>query len=320
MTRARLFTLVLGPVVIVGGLYWLTMPDFKERAFAAAGIWPSRAPAPSAAATHESLEAACRALAAELAARLGAECRVIVRAPFVLGGDLTEHQLDERYREVIVPTSRGLATCYFDVKPYEPVTILMFATDASYQRHARMLDGNPRAVYSGYYQRAERRVVLNASTGGGTLAHELTHALAHFDFPDMPEWFDEGLSSVYEESVFSRDGLQIRGLSNWRLNHLLPAIRQDRLPDLEAMMASRTVRDGDQAVEYAHARYFCLYLQERQLLSHFYRKYRASAERDPAGIESLKEILQVDSLRDVDQDFRRWVVNLDRSRSRPRQR
>jgi hypothetical protein len=196
----------------------------------------------------------------------------------------------------------------------------MFATDESYQRHAKLFDGSPRSHYNGYYQRGDRRVVLNISTGGGTLAHELAHALAHFDFPDMPEWFDEGLASLFEESSFSQDGLRIRGVSNWRLNHLLPAIQQKKLPSLEVLMSSPTVRGDDQATAYAHARYFCLYLQERQLLSHFYRKYRASVEQDPAGIESLKEILQVESLSDVDGDFRRWVAGLDRSWFRPRGR
>jgi len=124
--------------------------------------------------------------------------------------------------------------------------------------------------------------VLNISTGRGTLAHELTHALAHFDFPDMPEWFDEGLASLGEESEFSDDGLRLTGISNWRLNYVLPELRQNRLRPLQSLIVSGNVRPGYEAVDYAHARYFCLYLQQRQLLGPYYRKFRARAASDPS--------------------------------------
>ena len=61
-------------------------------------------------------------------------------------------------------------------------------------------------------------------------------------------------------------------------------------------------------------RYFCLYLQERHLLGHFYRKFRASSSWDTTGSESLKDILQVGSLLDIERDFRRWLVDLDRGK------
>ena len=303
--------------MIVGSLYWLTMPRAASGVMAASRDVPSSPNERRETGPQRAIEAACRERAEAVSSRLGSGCRVIVRAPFVLGGDLSEHQLERQHEEIIVPTVRALSTCYFDVKPFAPVTILTFATDESYERYARILDGRSRAVYSGYYQRSDRRMVLNASTGGGTLAHELTHALAHFDFPEMPEWFDEGLASLFEESVFSDDGLRIRGVSNWRLSYLLPALKQNKLPSLEAMMSSATVRDNQQALDYAYARYFCLYLQERELMSPYYRKYRANLACDPTGMATLKEILQADSLGDVDRDFRRWVSGLTPGEIRP---
>jgi hypothetical protein len=311
-------TLVLGPVVIVGFLYWLTMTDSGEPAIAAARTEPQAPARPLDAAATVELERSCQERAAEFTGRLGAECRVIVRSPYVLGGDLTEHQLDGQYREIILPTSRALATCYFDAVPSEPVTVLMFSNDAAYQQYARLLDGTPRACYSGYYLRDQRRLMLNLSTGSGTLAHELTHALAHFDFPQMPEWLDEGLASLHEESVFSQDGLLIRGVSNWRLNYLPPAPDQNRLQSIETLMTSGVVRVREQAIDYAQSRYLCLYLQERQVLGPFYRKFRASSAWDPTGIESLKAIFHVDSMTEVEQDFRRWLAKLQREKNRPR--
>ena len=257
-----------------------------------------------------SLEAACRRKAIELATRLSGNCRMIVRTPYVLAGDLTEHELDRQYRETILPTVRALATSYFDRLPNQPITLLMFSSGRSYRRHAQRFDGRQRANYHGYYQKADRRVVLNISTGNGTLAHELTHALAHFDFPDMPEWFDEGLASLHEESVFSKDGLRLEGVFNWRLNYLLPAIRRNRLQSLDSLIRSRSVRQDSEALDYAHSRYFCLYLQSRQLLSHYYRKFRTNTAQDPTGRQTLCELLRCDSLDEVDRDFRNWALSL----------
>ena len=60
---------------------------------------------------------------------------------------------------------------------------------------------------------------------GRDVAHELTHALGHFDFPEMPEWFDEGLASLHEDARFSDDHLD-DGVPNWRRRYLLLACRK----------------------------------------------------------------------------------------------
>lgn len=258
----------------------------------------------------QSLEEACRQTASRLAPSLGADCRLLVRAPYVLGGDLPEAALERHLSETILPTARALSTLYFDRQPDQPIVLLLFSTESSYRQHAEKLDGRERPNYSGYYQRSDRRIVLNISTGRGTLAHELTHALAHFDFPDMPEWFDEGLASLGEESEFSDDGLRLTGISNWRLNYILPELRQNRLRPLQSLIVSGNVRPGYEAVDYAHARYFCLYLQQRQLLGPYYRKFRARVAGDPSGLETLRELLGADSLDAVDRDFRAWLIAL----------
>ena len=125
----------------------------------------------------------------------------------------------------------------------------------------------------------------------------------------MPEWFDEGLASLHEQSRFSDDGLRLKGSSNWRINDLLPVVRSNRLHSLSELMSVQTVRTEEKAVHYAHARYFCLYLQSRNLLEPFYRKFRQTAEQDPTGIRTLSEVLQVDSLERVERDFRNWLLS-----------
>jgi hypothetical protein len=322
--------LTLGPLLIVGVLYWTTLPRWVQgRLVPRATSVPSQLSnsgdyskatdsshktplqaAPATGAPPSELEAACRHRATELAHSLCEDCQIIVRAPYIVGGNLTEMQLVRHYRETIVPTARALSTMFFDTTPDRPVVILLFSDAKSYRAHAQQLDGRQQANFHGYYVKKNRRVILNLATGNGTLAHELTHMLAHFDFPAMPEWFDEGLASLFEQSEFSADELRLQGISNWRLPHITSVIREDRLPRLEAFVSARRVRPDQQAIDYAYARYFCLYLQRRRLLEPFYRKFRRTVETDPNGLQTLRNLLQVDSLAEVEQDFRNWVLDL----------
>jgi hypothetical protein len=307
----RVAILALGPLVIIASAYALTMPRHADAMADAAAV--ERAVAKNVEANRafvKDLEAACHERAAEVLQLVEPACRTVLHPPYVLVGDLSSAELERHYRETIVPTSRALATLYFDRVPDEPVTILLFASEASYRRHAEVLDGRQQPRYAGYYERSDRRIVLNVATGNGTLAHELTHALSHFDFPNMPEWFDEGLASLVEQSEFSEDGLRLTGVSNWRLNYLLPALKRNQLRPIESLIAAGTVRPGQEAVDYAHARYLCLYLQERELLGPYYRKFRASADRDRAGLWTLRQLLGVTSLEDFDREFREWVLTL----------
>lgn len=285
-------------------------PDFSAARAAATSAAPEMPQQPPANKNkpRTSLDDDCFRKGAELSGLIGNGCRVLVRTPFVLAGDVSEAELEQHYRETIVTTARALFVNYFDREPDEPITIVICASDASYQTTAQLLDGNPRVAYSGYYERGDRRLVINAATGNGTLAHELTHALAHFDFPDMPEWFDEGLASLHEQSEFSDDGLRIIGRPNWRVRFLVPAIRGGTLQSLESLMSSRHVRSDEQAVDYAQARYLCLYLQQRNLLSPFYRKFRESASHDPTGQRALCRLFGVDTISDVDRDFQKWAL------------
>jgi hypothetical protein len=211
------------------------------------------------------------------------------------------------YRDVALPTMRALSVDYFDRPPDEPVVLLMSSSEKAYREHALRLDGRDTEAYYGYYWRPERRIMLNLATGYGTLAHELTHALAHFDFPMMPEWFDEGLAALHEESEFSEDGLHLYGRPNWRGHLLAQALLGGRLQPLDGLLRSGGLRPENEAVDYAHARYLCLFLQERGLLSAYYRKLRLARDQDPTGAETLQKLLNSGSLAEVDRDFRNWA-------------
>lgn len=295
--------------MLVGVSYWLAFADAHPPS-----VPPSvpASPVPYAPAVDpEELASACRRAGDDLLARLSPGCQAVVEPPFVLAGDLTREQLRAHYRQTIVPTWRALTTCYFDRTPDRPVMIVLCANDASYQEHAVRLDGRQGAAYYGYYQRDSHRIVINVATGDGTLAHELTHALAQFDFAEMPEWFDEGLASLHEQSEINAAETEIHGLINWRLYYLKQAFHSGQLQSLHDLLRQGTVRSGLEAVDYAHARYFCLYLQQQGLLQPFYRKFREHAAEDPSGVHTLCELLRVESLDEVDRSFEAWAQGLD---------
>jgi hypothetical protein len=225
-----------------------------------------------------------------------------------LAGDLSEDELDRLFREAILPVTAALWRSYYDRKPDKPVTIVALASEASYRAAASSLDDYEPLAYAGYTKRDRRRIVFNLSTGRGTLAHELAHVLAAFDFPGMPEWFDEGLAALHEEASFSGDGLTMVGSSNWRSRLLHEALREGQLPALETVIKSPEFRGEGEGLNYAVVRCFCQYLQERGLASHFYRKFRDAVEDDPSGISTLCALLGVATIDDVDRDFRAWAL------------
>jgi hypothetical protein len=309
--RIRFLILAIGPLLLIGGAYALSFPperpvqaDFTARTAAAANHPPRIRPG-----TSSSLNDACQSTAADLRARLPSTCTAIVRPPFVIAGDLPAAELDRLHRESIQPVTEALWRSFFDRRPDQPVTIVALSNETTYRQCAWNLDGYEPIAYSGYTQRAQRRLVYNISTGSGTLTHELAHVLALFDFPDMPEWFDEGLAALHEEAVLSPDGLTLAGTANWRNRLLVDALAADELPRLATVIKTRSFRGEGENLNYAQVRCFCLYLQERGLLCHFYRKFRAVAENDPSGLTTLCELLGVDSPAEIDRDFRNWIAN-----------
>jgi hypothetical protein len=323
----RFFSLILGPPVIVGFAYLVARPDFDHAFTASANTLDAESVNVTSATSPQSgqdpqsqvggvpdsrLIEQCQRTREALMRRLGVRFSSIVRTPFVIVGDATESDLNRLFRETIAPTARALAIAFFDRPPDRPISIVLLSGDSSYQSCALQLDGQRRAAFAGYYERRDHRIVVNVATGKGTIAHELAHALGHFDFPEMPEWFDEGLAALHEDARFSADHLRITGLPNWRKRDLLPAAKKGTLQSLEELITAARVRPNRQAVDYAHARYFCLFLQERGLLEPFYRKFRSSVANDPTGLRTIQALLDVGDLTPIDDEFRRWLQELDR--------
>lgn len=308
----RILLLILGPPAIVAASYGLAMHEVGEAAVdTRQPLAESRKGEPDVAAKSTCLlDASCQRQADSIREQLDSDCQVIARPPWVLAGDFQIDELDRYHQLLVKPIARALSTMYVDHEPTEPIAILLFSSDERFQHYAREFDQRSAVGEYGYFHRAHRRIVVNAATGNGTLAHELTHSLTRDDFPEIPAWFDEGLAALHEQCEFSDDALRLKGLSNWRINVLQEAIQQSLLGSIEQLAAKPSIAHGRADIDYAHARYFCLYLQSRQLLAPYYRKLRSNRHTDPTGIETLKELLQTDSLADTDADFRQWAVDL----------
>ena len=256
------------------------------------------------------LDAACREAADWISRRLGGRCRVIVRVPMVVAGDLPEEELDRWYRQTIRPAARAMAADYFTTRPDEPITILLFGDRQSYHTHAKRLFGEEPISTDGFYRPHLRIVITNAGAGSVPLMHELTHALAAFDFPDAPDWLNEGLASLHEQFRIRDDGLGIEGIAGRRLAILRAAIRQDRLRSIESLIGADDFHVRGEKLNYAHARYFCLYMQSHGVLRECYGRLRGNVNDDPCGHATVAGLFPKLTWRELDADFRRWVLGL----------
>lgn len=332
MNRYRWLTLLFGPVPIVLGSMslaeWLRAPNAppvtKNHVVLrvpneTAGELPQplemRA-VPSPAAKPEvdaaSLHATCQETAERLAEQLGPDCHVIVRAPFVIGGDYDEAELAGHHDRTIGPAARAMAHAYYSTPPSKPITVLLFSGEQSYNRYARQLYGEEGISVYGYYKPHLRTLVMNLGTGSGTLVHELTHALVDFDFPQIPAWFNEGLASLHEQCHIRPDETGIDGLVNWRLESLQKALATNKLRTLASLIGDNDFRGAGMSLNYAQARYFCLYLQERGLLETFYRRFRENHARDPLGLQTVAALFPNQTWEALDADFRKWAKELKR--------
>jgi hypothetical protein len=169
--------------------------------------------------------------------------------------------------------------------------------------------GDEDVPHFGFFRRADHVMLMNVGTGTGTLVHEIVHALMAPDFPDVPDWFNEGLASLYEQCSLYGD--TITGHENWRLPDLQDAIRKKTLRPLsETIQDPQFYDDQRVGINYAQARYLMFYLQEKGLLKDYYRRFRDAAKDDPSGLKTLKQVLNVEDLDAFDQRWQKWVLTL----------
>ena len=292
-------------LVVVGGLLLL----------ASATAGPERGRAgepPSADVPDPRAEAYARHVRA-LRARLpdgGEGFTIVVQRPFVVVGDESPVVVRRRAVRVVKWAVDLLKKAYFEKDPAHILDVFLFKDAKSYRHHAKLLFDDEPTTPSGYYAAADRALVMNIATGGGTLVHEIVHPYVAANFPACPAWFNEGMGSLYEQC--GEENGRIVGYTNWRLPILQRAIREDRLPSLRSLCSTTTIdfyTDG-RATNYAQARYLCYYLQERKLLRRYYRAFVKHHERDPTGFATLQKVLGEEDMEAFEKRWRRFVLKL----------
>jgi hypothetical protein len=235
---------------------------------------------------------------------------IIVAAPFVVIGDDSPDEVERCAKETVQWAVEKLKKAYFRKDPEEILDIWLFKDKESYERHVnRIFHTKPDTPY-GYYSHADRALVMNIATGGGTLVHEIVHPFVAANFPQCPAWFNEGLASLYEHCG-EQDG-QIHGYTNWRLPGLQKTIRKEQLPSFEALCSTTSDEFyGDESgTNYAQARYLCYYLQEQGLLRNFYHRFYAQRKTDPSGYKTLQDVLGRKDMGKFQAEWEAYVLKL----------
>ena len=66
----------------------------------------------------------------------------------------------------------------------------------------------------------------------------------------------------------------------------------------------------DRGTNYSQSRYLCYYLQERGLLTKFYRYFVAAREKDPTGYKTLQTVLGEDDMGAFKGKWEQYVLKL----------
>jgi hypothetical protein len=239
---------------------------------------------------------------------------VVLQPPFVVIGDESPETVRRRATNTVKWAVDRLKQDYFKRDPAEIIDIWLFRDKSSYTNHARLLFGDTPTTPFGYYSAEAHALVMNISTGSGTLVHEIVHPFVRANFPDCPAWFNEGLASLYEASA-DRDG-HIRGLINWRFKGLEKAIKDGKTLSFQELTSINDAEfyggsnNAGYSQYYAQARYLCYYLQEKGRLVKFYHEFAAHVKQDRTGYETLKRVLGEGDMEAFGKKWEKFVLDL----------
>lgn len=176
----------------------------------------------------------------------------------------------------------------------------------------------------GFYDFQTRAIVLRTDAAGlGTLSHELLHVFVESDYPDAPEWLNEGLASLFEVADFSVDG-GIHFGASFRLQTLRDALAAHdpatpvelRLDALFATPDWRMLNGAERPLRYALARECLRWLASKHQLWPFYEGYRDRQLEDSTGAATFARVTGKTPA-EATADFLAWVNSPDAERSAP---
>ena len=236
----------------------------------------------------------------------------VIQKPFVVIGNSHQNTVKKWATGVVSWTVDKIKKQYFSKDPEHILDVWLFKDKQSYEFYNRKLFGSDLGTPFGYYSSSDKSLVMNIATGGGTLVHEIVHPFMEANFPDCPSWFNEGLASLYEQSMDKKG--RIVGLVNWRLDGLKKQIAGKTLPSFEDLCSTSSYEfyNSSKGDNYAQARYLCYYLQQKGLLEEYYKNFTENAKTDPTGYETLKKILKQTDMKAFQEYWEKWVMTLKR--------
>lgn len=247
-----------------------------------------------------------------LTPRIVGDFQIVLERPFLVIGDDSPAMVRQWSQGTIRWAVERLKRQYFRQNPDHVINIWLFKDKVSYEQNTYDIFRRRPHTPFGYYSPAEKALVMNIDTGGGTLVHEIVHPFIAANFPECPSWFNEGLGSLYEQC--STNNGRIWGLTNWRLRGLHEAIKDEEyeVPTFEALCSTTTREfyDADPGTNYAQARYLLYYLQQEGLLEKYYHEFRRSAKDDPTGYETLQRVLGEDDMEAFQKKWTEFVLGL----------
>ncbi|HEY3319462.1 MAG TPA: DUF1570 domain-containing protein [Planctomycetota bacterium] len=231
--------------------------------------------------------------------------------PWIVATDLSEDEAQSFISSTIGKYAADIQRQLFTSSARrEPVKVLLFKNKLSYETWTtKLYRSRPDTPY-GYYSRTQKALVMNIGTGGGTLLHEMVHAMAEPDFESIPAWLNEGLGSLFEASSRNREG-KVIGITNWRLSGLLAALNKETAPKLKDLliMSDEKFYGEHSGTNYAASRYLMQYLQQQSKLETFYTRIRDKKDRD--ALATLRFVfdnkLNVD---EIETQYYAWVKTL----------
>lgn len=248
---------------------------------------------------------------AELKKRLPSkDFSIVVQRPFVVIGDEPEATVKQHAEQTVKWAVDKLKQDFFTQDPKDILDIWLFKDAKSYKKHALQLFNDTPSTPYGYYSRHNKALIMNISTGGGTLVHEIVHPFIEANFPKAPPWLNEGLGSLYE-ACGEKEG-RIHGYVNWRLPGLQTAIKADETVSFKKLMEMDFNDFYTEAtgVNYAQSRYLLYYLQERGLLVKFYKQFHTNRKTDPSGYETLKSVLSETDMHQFQRKWEKYILDL----------
>ncbi len=221
---------------------------------------------------------------------------------------ISEWALEELFTELNEPAMREVDPWVVVVLPSErDFRVWAIATYGP-----ASVNGEFRRIGGAYNHGRKELVAMDL---GGTLRHEFLHVLHWRSNMRLaqghPVWIQEGLCSLVEDYEMVRGRLV--PVASWRTNTVKNLNRIGRVMDITdlAVMDRNRFNNSSPLANYATARAVFLFLQERRLLSEWYRHYTANYGDDPTGVASIEAVFGK-GIDGVQEDFEDWIAGLDR--------